>query len=175
MADLTVASFEEMELIYDGLARRGRATLRVSAFGMQVMSLPPNWDGYPKHRHDGSYAITRPSRASSSNAPDHISAEPSASVDAEDRCALAVLLVVEPDAVDAGLGHDASLIAPGRSVGRAVQARRSGATACGLGSNAACRRSAAERHSTPSETGRQGCVDMAVDVTCELTIPRPRA
>ena len=52
MADLTVASFEEMEPIYDGLARRARATLGVSAFGMQVMSLPPNWDGYPKHRHD---------------------------------------------------------------------------------------------------------------------------
>ena len=52
MADLTVASFEEMEPIYDGLARRARATLGVSAFGMQVMTLPANWDGYPRHRHD---------------------------------------------------------------------------------------------------------------------------
>jgi hypothetical protein len=52
MADVTVASFEEMEPIYDGLARRARATLGVSAFGMQVFALPPNWDGYPHHRHD---------------------------------------------------------------------------------------------------------------------------
>ena len=54
MADVTVASFEEMEAIYDGIARRARATLGVSAFGMQVMTLPANWDGYPNHRHDAS-------------------------------------------------------------------------------------------------------------------------
>ena len=53
MADLTVASFEEMESLYDGIALRARATLGVSAFGMQVMTLPANWDGYPNHRHDG--------------------------------------------------------------------------------------------------------------------------
>jgi mannose-6-phosphate isomerase-like protein (cupin superfamily) len=52
MADVTVASFEEMEPIYDGLARRARATLGVTAFGMQVMTLPPAWDGYPDHHHD---------------------------------------------------------------------------------------------------------------------------
>jgi mannose-6-phosphate isomerase-like protein (cupin superfamily) len=54
MADVTVASFEEMEPIYDGIARRARATLGVTAFGMQVMDLPPNWEGYPDHRHDAS-------------------------------------------------------------------------------------------------------------------------
>ena len=54
MADLTLASFEEMEPIYDGIALRARATLGVSAFGMQVMTLPANWDGYPNHRHDAS-------------------------------------------------------------------------------------------------------------------------
>ena len=54
MADVTVASFEEMEPIYDGLARRARATLGVTSFGMQVMTLPRNWDGYPNHRHDAS-------------------------------------------------------------------------------------------------------------------------
>jgi hypothetical protein len=52
MADVTVASFEDMEPIYDGLARRARATLEVSSFGMQLMTLPPHWDGYPNHRHD---------------------------------------------------------------------------------------------------------------------------
>ena len=52
MADVTVAVFEEMDPIYDGLARRARATLGVTSFGMQVMTLPANWDGYPDHRHD---------------------------------------------------------------------------------------------------------------------------
>src|SRR4051794_867977 len=43
-----------MEPIYDGLARRARASLGVTGWGMQVMTLPPNWDGYPNHRHDAS-------------------------------------------------------------------------------------------------------------------------
>jgi hypothetical protein len=54
MADVTVAALDEMEPIYDGLARRARATLGVTAWGMQVLTLPPNWDGYPNHRHDAS-------------------------------------------------------------------------------------------------------------------------
>jgi len=54
MSDVTVASIEEMEPIYDGLARRARATLGVSAWGMQVFTLPPDWDGYPEHNHDSS-------------------------------------------------------------------------------------------------------------------------
>jgi mannose-6-phosphate isomerase-like protein (cupin superfamily) len=54
VVDLTVASFEEMEPIYGGLARRARATLGVTGWGMQLMTLPPNWDGYPNHRHDAS-------------------------------------------------------------------------------------------------------------------------
>ncbi len=52
MADVTVASFEEMEPIYEGIARRARASLGVTSFGMQVLTLPPDWDGYPRHRHD---------------------------------------------------------------------------------------------------------------------------
>ena len=47
MSDVTVAQFEEMEPIYDGLARRARATLGVTAFGMQVMTLPPEWRAIP--------------------------------------------------------------------------------------------------------------------------------
>jgi mannose-6-phosphate isomerase-like protein (cupin superfamily) len=54
MADVTVAAFEQMDPIYDGLARRARATLGVTSFGMQVMTLPADWDGYPDHRHDAS-------------------------------------------------------------------------------------------------------------------------
>ena len=56
MADVTVATFAEMESIYDGIALRARATLGVSAWGMQVLTLPPNWDGYPNHKHDASVA-----------------------------------------------------------------------------------------------------------------------
>lgn len=52
MADVTCARIDEMEAIYDGIARRARAELGVTAWGMQVMSLPPNWDGYPDHTHD---------------------------------------------------------------------------------------------------------------------------
>jgi mannose-6-phosphate isomerase-like protein (cupin superfamily) len=51
MTDVTVVSIDEMEPIYEGLARRARATLGVSSWGMQVFTLPPNWDGYPNHRH----------------------------------------------------------------------------------------------------------------------------
>ena len=50
--DVTLAAFDEMEPIHDGLARRARATLGVSAWGMQVLTLPPNWDSYPMHNHD---------------------------------------------------------------------------------------------------------------------------
>jgi mannose-6-phosphate isomerase-like protein (cupin superfamily) len=54
VVDVTVASFEEMEPIYDGIARRARATLRVTGWGMQLMTLPAHWEGYPDHRHDAS-------------------------------------------------------------------------------------------------------------------------
>src|SRR5262245_18288523 len=51
-ADVTLAAIDEMEPIHGGLVRRARATLEVSAWGMQVLTLPPNWDGYPDHNHD---------------------------------------------------------------------------------------------------------------------------
>jgi hypothetical protein len=50
--DVTVATIDEMEGIHGGLARRARATLGVSSWGMQVLTLPPGWDGYPEHNHD---------------------------------------------------------------------------------------------------------------------------
>src|SRR4051794_37560838 len=52
MADVTLATFDEMEPIYEGLARRARASLGVSAWGMQLFTLPADWDGYPNHVHD---------------------------------------------------------------------------------------------------------------------------
>jgi hypothetical protein len=50
--DVTLAAIEEMEPIAGGMVRRARATLGVSAWGMQVLTLPPDWDGYPDHNHD---------------------------------------------------------------------------------------------------------------------------
>lgn len=51
MPDVTVLGIEEMEAIYGGLARRARAALGVTSWGMQVFTLPPDWDGYPNHKH----------------------------------------------------------------------------------------------------------------------------
>src|SRR6266498_1095784 len=51
MPDVTVKSIDDMEPIFGGLARRARAELGVTAWGMQVFTLPPDWDGYPNHNH----------------------------------------------------------------------------------------------------------------------------
>ena len=51
MPDVTVKAIDEMETLFDGVARRARAELGVTAWGMQVMTLPPDWDGYPNHEH----------------------------------------------------------------------------------------------------------------------------
>jgi mannose-6-phosphate isomerase-like protein (cupin superfamily) len=50
--DVTVAAIDSMEPIHGGLARRARSSLGVTAWGMQVFTLPANWDGYPEHTHD---------------------------------------------------------------------------------------------------------------------------
>jgi mannose-6-phosphate isomerase-like protein (cupin superfamily) len=52
MTDVTVAAIDEMEAINDGITRKARATLGVSAWGMQVQTLPPGFDGYPEHTHE---------------------------------------------------------------------------------------------------------------------------
>jgi hypothetical protein len=41
----------QMEPIYGGLARRAQATLGVTSFGMQLFTLPPDWEGCPNHDH----------------------------------------------------------------------------------------------------------------------------
>lgn len=51
MPDVTFKEIDEMDAIHGGLARRARAELGVTAWGMQVLTLPPNWDGYPNHEH----------------------------------------------------------------------------------------------------------------------------
>jgi len=52
MPDVTVVAIDDMEQIHGGLVRRARAELGVTAWGMQVLTLPPSWDGYPMHNHD---------------------------------------------------------------------------------------------------------------------------
>jgi mannose-6-phosphate isomerase-like protein (cupin superfamily) len=51
MADVTFREIDAMDAIHGGLARRARAELGVTAWGMQVFTLPPEWDGYPEHDH----------------------------------------------------------------------------------------------------------------------------
>jgi mannose-6-phosphate isomerase-like protein (cupin superfamily) len=52
MEDVTFLEIDQMDAIHGGLARRARAELGVTAWGMQVLTLPPEWDGYPEHKHD---------------------------------------------------------------------------------------------------------------------------
>ena len=51
MADVTVKSLDEFEAIYRGAFRKVRAGLGVTAFGVAVFDLPPNFDQYPEHDH----------------------------------------------------------------------------------------------------------------------------
>jgi mannose-6-phosphate isomerase-like protein (cupin superfamily) len=51
MADVTYKTIDEMGTLYHGIARRARAELGVTGWGMQVYSLPPAWEGYPDHAH----------------------------------------------------------------------------------------------------------------------------
>jgi hypothetical protein len=51
--DATVMSLDEMESILGGTLIRARASLGVRAWGMQVMELPPGFEHYPAHSHDG--------------------------------------------------------------------------------------------------------------------------
>jgi len=47
----TIKSFDEMEAHYAGTFKLARAELGVTSFGMQVIDLPANVDGYPEHDH----------------------------------------------------------------------------------------------------------------------------
>ena len=55
MADVTVKRLEDFEAIFGGGFRRVRAGLGVTAFGLAVIDLPPNFKHYPAHdqSHDG--------------------------------------------------------------------------------------------------------------------------
>jgi hypothetical protein len=51
MGDYTAKQIGEMEASYGGGFVKARAELGVSAFGMQVIQLPPDFGDYPEHDH----------------------------------------------------------------------------------------------------------------------------
>ncbi len=51
MADYTLKRIDDMYATYLGGMKHARAELGVTSFGMQVIDLPPNVDGYPEHDH----------------------------------------------------------------------------------------------------------------------------
>jgi hypothetical protein len=51
MADYAVKQIDDMDAALFGSFKRARAELGVESFGMQVIDMPPNFDGYPNHDH----------------------------------------------------------------------------------------------------------------------------
>ncbi len=51
MSDYAVKKIDEMEAVYGGAFKRARAELGVESFGMQIIDMPPSYEGYPEHDH----------------------------------------------------------------------------------------------------------------------------
>jgi|SRR6478752_980701 mannose-6-phosphate isomerase-like protein (cupin superfamily) len=51
MSDYTAKRIEDMQAGFGGGFVKARAELGVSAFGMQVIQLPPGFENYPEHDH----------------------------------------------------------------------------------------------------------------------------
>lgn len=51
MSAYSIKRIDDMEAIYWGSFKRARAELGLNSFGLQVMDLPPNSQGYPEHDH----------------------------------------------------------------------------------------------------------------------------
>jgi len=51
MADYTAKRIDEMEAGFGGGFVKARAELGVTAFGFQVIQMPPNYTDYPEHDH----------------------------------------------------------------------------------------------------------------------------
>jgi mannose-6-phosphate isomerase-like protein (cupin superfamily) len=51
MSDYTAKRIQEMETGFGGGFVKARAELGVTAFGLQVIQLPPNYSDYPEHDH----------------------------------------------------------------------------------------------------------------------------
>ncbi len=53
MADFVVKRESELETRYGGAFKLVRHSLGISSFGVAVIEIPPNVDGYPEHDHTG--------------------------------------------------------------------------------------------------------------------------
>ena len=51
MSGYAVKKIDDMEAVYLGSFKRARAELGVTSFGLQVIDIPANYDGYPEHDH----------------------------------------------------------------------------------------------------------------------------
>jgi hypothetical protein len=51
MGEYAVKRIDDMDAALFGSFKRARAELGVESFGMQVIDLPPDFDGYPSHDH----------------------------------------------------------------------------------------------------------------------------
>ncbi len=51
MSDYTAKRLDEMEASFGGAFVKVRAELGVTAFGIEVIEMPPNIDQYPEHDH----------------------------------------------------------------------------------------------------------------------------
>src|SRR5580698_10596291 len=51
MTEYTAKRIKDMEAGFGGGFVKARAELGVTAFGMQVIQLPPDFEGYPEHDH----------------------------------------------------------------------------------------------------------------------------
>ncbi len=51
MAEYTSVAIDDIEGAFGGAFKKARAALGVRAFGMQVIDMPANAEGYPEHDH----------------------------------------------------------------------------------------------------------------------------
>jgi hypothetical protein len=51
MSGYAVKAIDDLEAVYRGAFKRARAELGVESFGMQIIDMPANFDGYPQHDH----------------------------------------------------------------------------------------------------------------------------
>jgi uncharacterized cupin superfamily protein len=53
MSSYEVKRIDEMEAIYRGAFKRARAELGIESFGLGIIDLPPDFENYPEHDHEG--------------------------------------------------------------------------------------------------------------------------
>jgi mannose-6-phosphate isomerase-like protein (cupin superfamily) len=52
MSGHAVKKIDDMEAVYGGAFKRARAELGIESFGIGIIDLPPNFEGYPDHDHE---------------------------------------------------------------------------------------------------------------------------